>query len=91
MSAHERRPASSLSLDARARQDEVDAGDELLAIVMLAQLCRHLPQKWTRVRIILNPARGHALQPRFAIRSAWKRAGVGGVLAGHTENVVRQR
>ncbi len=91
MSAHERRPALCLWLDAGARQDEVDAGNELLAIVMLAQLRRHPPEKWTRFGIILNPAPGYGLQPRLAIRSARKRAGVGRVLAGHAEDVVRER
>jgi hypothetical protein len=58
---------------------------------MLAQLRRDPPKKWTRLGIVLNPARGYGLQPCLAIRSARKRVGVGRVLAGHTEDVVRQR
>ncbi len=77
--------------DAGARQDEVDPGNELLAIVMLAQLRRHPPKKWARFGIILNPALAYGLQPCLTVRSARKRAGVGRVLTGDTEDVVRQR
>ncbi len=74
-----------------AGQDEVDAREELLAVVMPGQLRRDLAQERIRCGIELRPSCGNGRQKRDAIRLALSAARVGGILPGHAEDVVHER
>jgi len=62
-----------------AGQDEVDAGEELFAIVMPGQLRRHLMHERVIGGIELRPLRGDGREEGRPIRIAREEAGARGV------------
>ncbi len=74
-----------------AGQDEVDAGQELLAVVVLAQLRRHLTHERVLRRVELRPPYGDGREKGRPVRLAREEAGGRGVLPGEAEDVVHQR
>jgi hypothetical protein len=74
-----------------AGEDEVDAGQELLAVVVAGQLRRHLPHERILRGVKLRPPCGDGREERRSIRLAREQAGARGVLSGEAENVVQER
>src|SRR5580692_5461458 len=72
-------------------QDEVDAGQELLPVVVLAQLRRHLTQEWVLRGVELRPPCGDGREEGRSIRFGRVEARVRSVLSGDAEDVVHQR
>jgi 2-polyprenyl-6-methoxyphenol hydroxylase-like FAD-dependent oxidoreductase len=72
-----------------AGQDEIDAGQELLAVVVLAQVRSGLAHGRVANGVELGPLRGDGGEEGRSVGlAAGERAGVGGVLAGDAEDVV---
>lgn len=74
-----------------AGQDEVDPGKELLAVVVFAQLRRHLSYERVLRGVELRPPIGDGREKGLPIRLAHIETGVRGVLSPDTENVVHER
>src|SRR3954454_23249636 len=70
-----------------ARKDEVDAGEELRAVVVLAQLRRHATHERILAGVELRPACGDGREEGRSVRLARHEAGRRGVLSGEAEDV----
>ena len=70
-----------------AGQDEVDAGQELLAVVVFAQWRRQLAHERIVLGVEPRPLRGDAAEERRAVRLRGEAAGIGGVLSGGADDV----
>ena len=80
-----------LSEGCDAGQDEVDAGEELLAVVVPGQLRGHLMHERVLRGVELRPLRGDGREEGRPVRLARDEAGGGGVLSGEAEDVVHER
>src|SRR5271156_2960 len=89
--AARRAPQRRLSDGSDAGQDEVDAGQELLAVVVLAQLRRHLTHERVLRGVELRPPCGDGREEGRSVRLACEEARGRGVLSGEAENVVHER
>jgi hypothetical protein len=77
-----------------AREDEVDAGAEPFAVVVLAHLVCDGPDERVVVRVEISPCPGRGVEEIGAVRSGAGDAVVAGglgVLCGDAEDVVDQR
>ena len=74
-----------------ADEDEVDAGQELLAVVVPGQLRRDLVHERVLRGVELRPPCGDGLEKRRPICLGRDEAGGRGVLPGEAENVVQER
>src|SRR5580658_5682097 len=74
-----------------AGQDEVDAGQELLAVVVPGQLRRHLTHERVFHRVELRPPCGDGREEGRSIRVGREEPGGRGVLSREAENVVQER
>ena len=73
------------------RQNEIDAGQELRALVVRGQLRRHLAHERVLRRVELRPPIGHGRDDLRLPRLARMQSCAGRVLAGQPEDVVHQR
>ena len=74
-----------------AGQDEVDAGEELLAIVVLGQLRRHLVHERVLHGVELRPPCGDSREEGRSVGLAREEPRGRGVLSGEAEDVVHER
>src|SRR5271170_6295746 len=74
-----------------AGQDEVDAGQELVAVVVPGQLRRYLVHKRVPRRVELRPLCGEGGEEGRPAGPGRDEAGSGSVLPGESEDVVQQR
>jgi hypothetical protein len=72
-------------------QDEVDAGPELLAVVVPGELRRHPTHERVLRGVELRPPCGDGREEGRPVRLAREEAGARGVLSGEAENVVQER
>ena len=80
-----------LSDGSDAGEDEVDAGEELLAVVVLAQLRGHPMHERVLRGVELSPPCGDGREEGRSVRLARNEAGASGVLSCKAENVVHER
>src|SRR6185312_7104961 len=73
-----------------AGENEVDPGEELLAVVVLAHLVRDGSGERVVVGVELFPRRRYGVEELGAVHIGPENAGVRGVLAGGAEDVVHQ-
>ena len=83
--------ADRLADGSDAGQDEVDAGQELLAVVVLAQLRRHLTHERVPRGVEARPPIGDGREEGRSICGGRGEAGGRGVLSGEAEDVVHER
>ena len=74
-----------------AGQDEVDAGQELLTVVVPAQLRCYLTHERVLRGVKLRPPCGDGREEGRSIRVALDEAGSRGILSGEAEDVVQER
>ena len=86
-----RRRPDRLSDGLYAGEVEIDAGKELLAVVVARQLPGHLPHEGVLRRIELRPPSGDRPEDRRPIRVAREKAARRRVLSGEAEDEAQER